>query len=149
LAQGASLYNRSIGQCSADRVYQLSVPKPASQTFFGDIALAFTAVNGNILLVRLADADVPPRVGDCHPFSWVLDVADLVTEIRRDIALPVPHQLMVILLFVNDFCLIASSPSQLLAVMQIAQTSFENNRLTLGEIKSHGIPRDPRHTTSR
>jgi hypothetical protein len=72
----------------------------------------------------------------------------LVTEIRRDIALPVPHQLMVILLFVNDFCLIASSPSQLLAVMQIAQTSFENNRSTLGEIKSHGIPRDPRHTTS-
>ena len=45
-------------------------------------------------------------------------------------ALPAPYHLtlMVILLFVDDFCLIASSPVQLLTMMLTAQTWFENTR---------------------
>jgi hypothetical protein len=38
---------------------------------------------------------------------------------------------MVILLYVDDFCLIASSVAQLLAMMQTTQTWCENNRLTI------------------
>jgi hypothetical protein len=139
--------------------------------FFGDIALAFPAVNREILLVRLHETGVPPRLwqhvralhhtlkyrilhghaannpyieifkgltegGRLSPLLWGLYIADLVTTIRRDFpdtALPPPYALtlMAILLYVDDFCLIASSVAQLLAMMQTTQTWCENNRLTI------------------
>ena len=139
--------------------------------FFGDIALAFQAVNREILLVRLHEAGVPPRLwqhvrvlhhtlkyrilhghtannpyieifkgltegGRLPPLLWGLYIADLVTTIRRDFpdtALPSPYALtlMVILLYVDDFCLIASSVAHLLVMMQTTQTWCENNRLTV------------------
>ena len=57
--------------------------------------------------------------GHLSPLLWGLYIADLVTTIRRnfpDISLPPPHALalMVILLYVDDFCLISSSTTQLM-----------------------------------
>jgi hypothetical protein len=139
--------------------------------FFGDIALAFPAVNREILLVRLHAAGVPPKIwqhilalhrtlkyrilhgysednpyieifkgltegGRLSPLLWGLYIADLVTTIRRqfpDTALPHPHAfaLLAILLYVDDFCLIASSVIQLLEMMHTTQTWCEDNRLTI------------------
>jgi hypothetical protein len=57
----------------------------------------------------------------------------------RDIFLHSPHSLtlMVILLYVDDFCLIASSVTQLMVMIQPTQTWCEENRLTLTASKSH------------
>ena len=122
--------------------------------FFGDITLSFPTVNRDILLVRLAEAGVSPKLwqhvlalhrtlkyrvlhgnadnnpyieikkgltegGRLSPLLWVLYVADLLNTIRRDfpgLALPPPHAMTIlaILLYVDDFCLIAISAVQLL-----------------------------------
>jgi hypothetical protein len=44
---------------------------------------------------------------------------------------PVLSCLVSILLFVDDFCLISSSPVQLITMIHVTRTWFENNRLTL------------------
>jgi hypothetical protein len=174
-AQGACQANRQ----PYDTVYTLTefitsrqqTQRQPTFVFFGDIALAFPAVNREILLVRLHATGVPSPLwqhvralhhtlkyrilhghaannpyieifkgltegGRLSPLLWGLYIADLITTIRRDFpdtALPSPYALtlMAILLYVDDFCLIASTTTQLLAMMQTTQTWCENNRLTL------------------
>ena len=137
----------------------------ATFVFFGDITLAFPAVNRDIFLVRLADAGVPSKLwqyvlalhrtrmyrilhgnatnnpyiefkkgltegGRLSPLLWGLYVADLVNTIRRDFpdlasasCLPLrPHDLLAILLYVDDFCSIVISAAQLLSTMQTTRT---------------------------
>jgi hypothetical protein len=79
--------------------------------------------------------------GRLSPLLWGLYVADLVNTIRRDfpeLALPSPYALTIlaILLYVDDFCLIAISAAQLLSMMQTTQNWCERNRLTINADKS-------------
>ena len=57
----------------------------------------------------------------------------------RDISLPSPHTLtlMVILPYVDDFCLISSSVTQFMTMIQPTQAWCEENHLTLSASKSH------------
>jgi hypothetical protein len=141
--------------------------------FFGDIVLVFPTVNREILLVRLHATDVPPKLcqhvrvlhhtlkyrilhghskynpyieilkgltegGRLSPLLWGLYVTDLVT-------------VMCILLYVDDFYLIASSGDQFMVMMQDTQTWCENNRLTISTTstrKNHAT-RDVTHWTIR
>jgi hypothetical protein len=74
--------------------------------------------------------------GRLCPLLWGLYIADLVTTLQRsfpNITLPPPDitYFIAILLYVDDFALLASSRVQLLALMQLTQTWCENNHLLL------------------
>ena len=78
--------------------------------------------------------------GRLCPLLWGLYIADLVTTLQRSfphISLPPPDLAFFIgiLLFVDDFALIASSPAELLALMQLTQSWCEDNRLLLAHEK--------------
>ena len=82
-----------------------------------------------------------PKGGRLSPLLWALYAADLVRLLRKDfphLTLPPPYMLFFIgiLLFVDDFCLIASFYQELMALIQKTQDWCERNQCELSFGKS-------------